>query len=71
VLHLPHSAVTSKEILPGLPIILRILHLSLSLGFTTVFFGMMFKILPDVRVEWRDVWLGAAQPHYFSRSANT
>jgi membrane protein len=46
--------------MPGLPIILRIVHLTMSFGFTTVFFAMMFKILPDTFVAWRDVWLGAA-----------
>jgi len=48
------------RVLPGLPVILRIVHLTLSLGFTTVFFAMTFKILPDAPVEWEDVWLGAA-----------
>ena len=28
--------------------------------FTTIFFGIIFKILPDSSVEWQDVWLGAA-----------
>jgi membrane protein len=46
--------------MPGLPIILRIVHLTMSFGFTTVFFAMMFKILPDTFVAWRDVWFGAA-----------
>jgi membrane protein len=27
---------------------------------TTVLFAMIFKLLPDTRVEWKDVWLGAA-----------
>lgn len=27
---------------------------------TTVLFAMMFKILPDVHIRWRDVWGGAA-----------
>jgi len=47
-------------ILPGLATILRIVHLTLSFGFTTVLFAMMFKILPDNPVEWEEVWLGAA-----------
>lgn len=47
-------------ILPGLATILHILHLTLSFGFTTVLFAMMFKILPDKPVEWEEVWLGAA-----------
>jgi len=25
----------------------------------TLLFGMLFKILPDVSVRWRDVWVGA------------
>lgn len=47
-------------ILPGLATIVRIVHLTLSFGFTTVLFAMMFKILPDQPVEWGEVWLGAA-----------
>jgi membrane protein len=47
-------------ILPGLATILHIVHLTLSFGFTTVLFAMMFKILPDKAVEWDEVWLGAA-----------
>jgi len=26
----------------------------------TFMFGMVFKILPDVKIRWRDVWVGAA-----------
>jgi membrane protein len=46
--------------MPGLPTVLRIVHLTMSFAFTTVLFAMMFKILPDTHVAWRDVWLGAA-----------
>jgi membrane protein len=47
-------------ILPGLATILHIVHLTLSLAFTTVLFATIFKILPDKPVEWEEVWLGAA-----------
>src|SRR5437764_13266926 len=47
-------------ILPGLATILHIVHLTLSFGFTTVLFAMIFKILPDKAVAWHEVWLGAA-----------
>jgi membrane protein len=47
-------------ILPGLATILHIIHLTLSVSFTTVLFAMMFKILPDNPVEWGEVWLGGA-----------
>ena len=31
-----------------------------SLIFVTALFAMIYKILPDVNIEWRDVWIGAA-----------
>jgi membrane protein len=46
--------------LPNLSIILYLVHYALAFGFTTVFFAIIFKILPDQPVEWHDVWLGAA-----------
>jgi membrane protein len=30
-----------------------------SFGITTLLFAMLFKFLPDAKVEWRDVWIGA------------
>jgi membrane protein len=48
------------RILAGFAIILRIIQLILSFGFTTLLFATMFKILPDHPVEWAEVWLGAA-----------
>jgi membrane protein len=30
-----------------------------SLAVITLLFGLMFKILPDVKIAWRDVWVGA------------
>jgi membrane protein len=32
----------------------------LSLAFITVLFALIFKVMPDVKIEWRDVWVGAA-----------
>ena len=46
--------------LPNFSIILYLIHYTLSFGFTTVLFAVIFKILPDHPVEWHDVWLGAA-----------
>ena len=31
----------------------------LSLGVVTVLFAMMFRILPDAKIKWRSVWIGA------------
>jgi membrane protein len=30
-----------------------------SFGVTALLFAMIFKLLPDVRVDWKDVWFGA------------
>ena len=46
--------------LPNSALILYLIHLALSFGFTMVFFAAIFKILPDHPVEWQDVWPGAA-----------
>src|SRR5947199_309946 len=36
------------------------LDLVLSFGLMTVLFAMIYKIVPRVRIRWRDVWVGAA-----------
>lgn len=43
--------------IPGFAVVL--IDLALSLAVTTVLFGMLFKVLPDVVLEWADVWRGA------------
>src|SRR5207302_6587750 len=35
-------------------------QLIISFAVVTVLFAMIFRFLPDIRIEWRDVWLGAA-----------
>lgn len=35
------------------------LNLLISLGIVTVIFGLLFKVLPDARIRWRHVWVGA------------
>ncbi len=32
---------------------------AVSLSIITLLFAMLFKILPDVKIAWRDVWIGA------------
>ena len=39
--------------------LLNLFQQLLSLGVVTVLFAVMFKVLPDARSEWRDVWVGA------------
>ena len=46
--------------IPGGESLLHIAGLLVSFALITVLFAMIFRYLPDTRVEWRDVWLGAA-----------
>jgi membrane protein len=39
---------------------LRGVDLGLSLAVITLLFAAMFRVLPDARIAWRDVWVGAA-----------
>ena len=36
------------------------LDMVMSLALITALFAMIYKFLPDVRLDWRDVWIGAA-----------
>lgn len=42
------------------PWILEAIDVSVSLAVMTLLFGMIYRFLPDVRLAWRDVWIGAA-----------
>lgn len=39
---------------------LQVANLVLSFALITVVFALIYKIMPRVKVEWRDVWVGAA-----------
>ena len=39
---------------------LQAVNLLVSFGLVTLIFAMIYKIMPRVKVEWRDVWIGAA-----------
>lgn len=47
-------------LLPGAEVLVQILTFVLSFGLVTVLFAMIYKVLPDVKIAWRDVWIGAA-----------
>ncbi|HTS92934.1 MAG TPA: YihY/virulence factor BrkB family protein [Stellaceae bacterium] len=48
-----------EQYVPALADALGYGNLATSLGVPTLLFALMYKILPDATVEWRDVWLGA------------
>jgi membrane protein len=40
--------------------VLHAINLVLSLGVITLLFAALFKVLPDAKISWRSVWVGAA-----------
>lgn len=43
----------------GSPLLLQGLNMLVSLAVMTLLFGLIYRLLPDVRLAWRDVWTGA------------
>jgi membrane protein len=46
--------------LPAPEFVLQTLNFLLSFAVITALFALMFKVLPDARIAWSDVWIGAA-----------
>lgn len=46
--------------LPGLEFVWQSVNFIISFIVTTVLFGLIYKVLPDVKIAWSDVWIGAA-----------
>lgn len=46
-------------LLPSIAPLLSALNFAVSLSVVAVLFAMIFRFLPDARVAWRDVWVGA------------
>jgi membrane protein len=48
-----------ESVLPGGGTVWQVVNFTISLGLTTLLFGLVFRVVPDVEVQWSDVWLGA------------
>jgi membrane protein len=46
--------------MPGASVLLQVLNFVVSVGVITLLFALIYKLLPDANVLWRDVWFGAA-----------
>jgi membrane protein len=51
------SALT--HVLNGQAVVWQIINFVVSIGVITCLFALIFRYLPDAKVKWRDVWLGA------------
>lgn len=47
------------SLLPGIGALLQLANFVLSFAVTTLLFGLIYKVLPDVKIAWSDVWSGA------------
>ncbi|MFB2968528.1 YihY/virulence factor BrkB family protein [Aerosakkonema sp. BLCC-F183] len=48
-----------RGLIPGFTYLWQILNFLFSFAIVTLLFGMIYKILPDAKIGWRDVWIGA------------
>lgn len=53
-------ATSFSAFLPGMDWLWQSLNFVVSLGVMILLFGLIFKILPDIQIAWKDVWIGAA-----------
>ncbi len=50
---------TIGNLLPFSEFVIQIVNLFISIGVITILFALMFKVLPDAEIAWRDVGVGA------------
>ena len=48
-----------QSALPGGLVVALVVYLVFDFTVVVLLFAMIFKFLPDVRIQWRDVWTGA------------
>jgi membrane protein len=48
-----------SHLLPGVDFIWQFINFFLGFAITTVLFGLIFKVLPDAKITWKDVLIGA------------
>ena len=44
---------------PGWPVVWQVVNLVVSLAVIAAVFAMVYRFLPDVKLRWKDVWMGA------------
>jgi membrane protein len=54
-----------QSIVPGGIVIALTVYLVFDFAVVVLLFAMIFKFLPDVKIQWRDVWIGAVMTAIF------
>jgi len=47
-----------QGLLPGSELFWQVINQVVSVGLVAALFALMFKLLPDVKIQWRSVWIG-------------
>lgn len=50
---------TLEHFLPVPEFLLQIINFFVSFAIVTLLFAMIYKLLPDISIQWGDVWIGA------------
>lgn len=45
--------------LPGGEALWAVINFAISLGIITLLFALIYKVIPDAKIHWHDVWIGA------------
>jgi membrane protein len=53
-------AALGQSIAGGLEVLLQLITFLVSFAVITLLFAMIYKVLPNVAIDWKDVWIGAA-----------
>ena len=47
------------QLLPGWEVLVQVINTAIGFGITGVMFAAIYRVLPSVKIPWRDVWVGA------------
>lgn len=50
----------AQGMIPAAEMVLQALNMGISLATSSLLFAMIYKFMPQARIAWRDVWVGAA-----------
>ncbi len=48
-----------ERTLPGGELLWQVINFAISFGVATLLFALMYKVVPDAKIAWKDVWHGA------------
>jgi membrane protein len=48
------------SLIGGAAFVGHLLDIVVSFAFVTLLFAMIYKFVPDIQIQWKDVWIGAA-----------